>query len=497
MAWGGVARTDVVTRLRAVLAGLTLAVALGAAPALAATGAPNVPLGTSVWWACMQAVNPGPPGLGCPLPYTPRYPEQLATAHRPFDVIVPENELKMAWTQPSQGHYDFTTVDRILAYARDHGFGVRGHVLVYGKGLPDWMTNPLRQEKWTRDSLLAVLKDHITTVMQHAARAYPGVVREWDVVNEAFDSDGGYDRNLLSRVIGPDYVEQAFRFAHAADPGALLFYNDYDADQPGPRASAILRMAKDFIARGVPLDGIGLQMHLGMARPLPAPGDVARTMRSYADLGLRVAVTEMDVGLVPPFGALTAERQQAVYQEVAGDCAAIPACTGLTVWGVADPLSWRGIVAAPLLLDKDYAAKPALAAVQTLLAGAGPRAPQITGPGGRREVALVPVVDTRARQLRATVVTSGIRALVGCPGTPPCTVTLALRIGTRTIAKRRATILTESHTLRLKLLPSGVASLCRTPRSRAAVLRGSVGGGAAVRRPVTIIGGGPARAGCR
>lgn len=457
-----------------------------AAPALA-SGSATVPLGSAVWWACMRSAPSGPAALHCPVPFDARYAQIVSGPDRPFDVIVPENEMKMRWLQPKKGQFDFAVADELVGYAQERGMRVRGHVLVFGKDLPSWMAAPSKAKDWTRATLLAALQTHITTVMDHYRDRFPGIIREWDVVNEAFDDNGNYDRNLLAKVIGPDYIEQAFRFAHAADPDAVLFYNEFNADAPNPRSAAVLRMAKDFIARGVPLDGIGLQMHLGLLGPVPSPDDRATVMNSYADLGLRVAITELDIGPLRPFGTITPADQGAIFQQVAQQCATQPACTGMTVWGLADALSWRGVLAAPLLIDAQYEPKPALASVQTVLAAAPARAPLLRLANGPKRLASVPVIDTRSRQFNTTLAARGLRVNVVCPGTPPCSVALTFSLRGVRLATRQATIVGRSHTLRMRMSKRGEAWLRGRRGTGKARLRAQVAGGPFIARSVQIV----------
>jgi GH35 family endo-1,4-beta-xylanase len=464
---------------------VTLACALAPAAAHGAA-APAVPLGTSVWWACMQAQPVVPVVLRCPRAFDPRYPVLVAQADRPYDVIVPENEMKMPWLEPREGVFDFSVADQLVAYAQQRGMHVRGHTLIFGSTLPGWMTNPARTGNWTRTTLIQALKTYIFTVVGHYRDRFPGVIREWDVVNEAFDDNGSYSRNLLTRVIGTDYVELAFRYAREADPDALLYYNDFNADEPNARQAAILRMAKDFVARGVPLNGIGMQMHLGLVSRVPTPAERVAVMNSYADLGLRVAITELDVGLTPPLGVGQTAAQATVYEQVAQACADQPACSGMTVWGVGDALSWRGLLAASLLYDSQYQPKPALAAVQAILAAAPARAPAVHAASGESLLAAVPVIDTRLRQAGATIAAQGLRVQALCPGTPPCTVELTLSLNGLRLGTRHVAVTGYGHTTRLRMSRTGKRRLLALRRPQTARLRARIGGGPYVAQRVAL-----------
>jgi endo-1,4-beta-xylanase len=307
----------------------------------AASRRPAIPLGTALDWRSL------------------RFDRALHdTFLRYFDQVTPENELKLFALQPRQGEYDFDDADAMVDWARGRGKRVRGHVLVYGNQLPYWLTSVI----WTRDELLAVMKDHIQTVMKH----FQGRITEWDVVNEAVvDYGNGWTPNLWYKVIGPDYVEQAFRFAHEADPGAKLFYNDNGIDLPDhPHTVALRALLSDLLRRGVPIDAVGMQNH--MSNQYKANGfQVAETMRRFAALGLDVAVTEMDV---PNDNALTGvtelEAQRQTFEGSAWACRVEPHCLSFSTWGISDRYSWINPALTPLTFDVNMDPKPAFYAVE-------------------------------------------------------------------------------------------------------------------------------------
>jgi len=337
-----------------------------------------VPIGTAIWWGCVDRDYAGPAPLACPQVHDPRY-EEMA---RRFDAYVPENELKEVWIHPARDVWDFSVADRLVAWSQAQDKKVRGHVLVYGDATPWWKVRTTGETAiaWTRDALLAEMRTHIATVMDHYAVAYPGVIDEWDVVNEAFEDSGGRDDNVYNRVIGADYVEQAFLAAREADPQARLFYNEYNADRPGTaRAEAVYAMVADFRARGVPIDGVGLQMHIGTGGNSPTPAELATQFERYGALGVAVQFTETDVGTSPtPAGLDPLTEQAEVYREIGASCYASANCRRVMVWGVADHLSWRGLIERPLLLNGVYAEKPAWSALRAAL---GARDPPGDGPG--------------------------------------------------------------------------------------------------------------------
>ncbi len=206
---------------------------------------------------------------------------------REFDSLTAENEMKMQALRPRRGQYDFAATDELVRFARRNRTAVRGHTLVWGQALPLWLVDHGALERiglrlapialpalpnalgrlvgetttmltgWRRDELMAVMKDHIRTVM----RRYEGDIAEWYVVNEPMAQDGSLAPTAWRRFIGPDYVEQALRAARTADPEVKLFINDFAVEYPGAKLDGLVRLARDLVARGVPLDGIGLQSH--------------------------------------------------------------------------------------------------------------------------------------------------------------------------------------------------------------------------------------------
>ena len=297
--------------------------------------------------------------------------EYAETLAREFNMVEPENVMKWRYTEPARGQFDFAPGDQVVAFAEAHEMKVRGHNLLWATHNPAW----LGQGQFTPAELRGIMREHIARVAGH----YAGKVFAWDVVNEAFDKQGGlshsiwYDRPGIGMASqGTAYIEQAFRWAQEADPKALLFYNDYAAEGMNAKSDAIFAMVKDFKRRGVPIDGVGLQMHLSLddaGRLSSLDANVNR----LAALGVQVHITEMDVGLPvvsgdqasgQPSNADSADaRQQAdLYGRVAGICARNPGCTAFQTWGFTDRYSWipafsHGERGAGLLFDADYKAK--------------------------------------------------------------------------------------------------------------------------------------------
>ena len=288
-----------------------------------------------------------------------RDPAYASTFAETFDSLTPELELKLEHLLPRPGAYDWAAADDLVAYAEAHRKEMRGHTLVWHRALPAWMLS----RSWTREELLAFLKGHVAAVVGR----YRGRIAEWDVVNEAFNDDGTWRKSLWYDVLGPGYVEAAFRFAREADPGAKLYYNDYGAEWMNAKSDAILALATRLRKAGV-LDGVGLQAHFNAGWYTSGP-DLAANMARFAAAGLEVEITELDVAMSSLHGSAEEKlRDQArIYGGIAAACQAQPACKQLTVWGVSDRYTWLTPSDVPLLFDAAYAPKPAYAAIRAAI----------------------------------------------------------------------------------------------------------------------------------
>jgi endo-1,4-beta-xylanase len=290
------------------------------------------------------------------------------TLAREFSQLEPENAMKFGPIQPGPTTYNFGPPDALVAFAMEHNIAVRGHTLVWHEQNPQWLVNG----GFRPEQLSQIMHEHIRNVVGR----YAGQVYAWDVVNEAFNGDGSLRSTLWSNSPGiglPNtaYIEQAFRWAHEADPQALLFYNDYYAEPQNPKSDAIYQMARDFKARGVPIDGIGFQMHL-TDPPGPLPSIEANIRRLEA-LGLQVQITELDVRLsADGTGSSTSRellaRQARIYREVMRLCLKYPGCTAIQTWGFTDKYSWLPAFY-PLEFDANYQPKPAYGAMKVALGG--------------------------------------------------------------------------------------------------------------------------------
>lgn len=277
-----------------------------------------------------------------------------------FGQITPGNDMKWAYTEPAQGQFVFAKADNILAMARAHGQSVRGHTLVWHNQLPDWLTSTA----WTAPQLDAVLKNHITTEVGH----FRGEVRAWDVVNEPLNEDGTYRQTMWYETLGAGYIAKALTWAHAADPAAKLYINDYNIDGLGAKSDAMYNLVASLKAQGVPIDGVGLQAHLIVGQ---VPSTIQKNIQRFAALGVEVAITELDIRMDLPRDAAKDAQQAADFSTVVGACLAVRTCVGITIWDYTDKYSWVPSVftgqGAALPYDENLAKKPAYAAIAAVL----------------------------------------------------------------------------------------------------------------------------------
>ena len=290
----------------------------------------------------------------------------------------PENAAKWAATQPAQYTYDWTDADAIVDFARAAGQQVRGHTLVWHNSIPAWLTGG----GFTTDQARDFLFHHIDTV----AGRYRGGTFCWDVVNEAFNDNGTlrsdfwYDSPGIGYAAnGTRYIEEAFKRTHTADPGAELLYNDYSAETVNAKSDAIYAMAQDFLSRGVPISGIGFQMHISGIDYT----SLRTNFKRFNDLGLNLHITEMDVRIpIDTNGVATAadlNSQAEIYWNVLGVALGQPRFRVMQTWGFTDKDSWipgfyPGYGAA-LPFDKSYQRKPAYWAMWNALANQAEKLP--------------------------------------------------------------------------------------------------------------------------
>jgi GH35 family endo-1,4-beta-xylanase len=274
-----------------------------------------------------------------------------------FNSLSPENELKWSWVQPGQGVFDFTKLDRLVNFAEEHDMAVKGHGLISGCCNPLWL-----EQIQDPDELHAALAAHFGTIMTR----YAGKMDRWDVATEVFSTFGGtgLNQNYFYRVLGPDYLAKVFSIAHAADPNAKLFINESLVEFYPAKRQELYDLVSDLVARGVPIDGVGLETHLTLSPP--GPGVVTNIVNSYKALGLEVAITEMDVHLNA--GENHDKDQGQIYWSVVGEALAA-GIRDISFWGFTDKYSYTWLPGAkPLMFDENYRPKLAFFATWAALA---------------------------------------------------------------------------------------------------------------------------------
>jgi endo-1,4-beta-xylanase len=300
-------------------------------------------------------------------------------AYRPiiaseFNQLTPGNAMKWDATEPNPGQFSFGRADEIVALAQQNGQSVRGHTLVWHSQTPGWV------QSLNATDMRAAMQNHITTVVNR----YEGDLYAWDVVNEPLNEDGTLRNSFWLQRLGESYIADAFRMARAADPDVKLYINDYNTDGLGAKSDGMYRLVQSLLAQGVPIDGVGFQSHLAIQ--FGFPNQMQQNLQRFADLGLDVAITELDVRMQMPSDATKLATQATYFRNVVNACLAVTRCVGVTVWGYTDKYSWIPPTfpgeGAAHLADENFQRKPAYTAVHDALAGGStPDTTPPTAPG--------------------------------------------------------------------------------------------------------------------
>lgn len=305
-----------------------------------------------------------------------------------FNTITAENALKWGPIHPKPEEYNFATADAYVAFGEKYKMWIVGHCLVWHAQTPNWVFEDAQGKPASREALLERMHEHIKTVVGR----YKGKIAGWDVVNEALNDDGTLRESPWMKIIGEEYIAKAFQYAHEADPGAELYYNDFDLEIPAKRKGA-LALLKKLRAAGVPVKAVGLQGHVSLG--WPSASDESETIEDFAKEGWRVNITELDVDVLPK---VKRELMADVAKSIEATPELNPYANGLpakeqedlakryaelfevflkhketigrvTFWCVTDGDSWlnnwpvRGRTSYPLLFDREGKPKPAYAAV--------------------------------------------------------------------------------------------------------------------------------------
>lgn len=325
------------------------------------------------------------------IPFDLDNPDYATIAADQFSAVTPGNEMKWQVVEPTQGTYDWSGGDRLVAFAQAHDQQVRGHTLLWHNQLPTWLTTGVANGSIGDDALRALLRKHITDEVTH----FRGKIWQWDVANEFFTDSNPSQVNpndFWVSHLGAGVIADAFRWAHAADPKALLFYNDYNIageDGSNAKSDAVYAFVKSLLAQGVPIDGVGDQGHLDTQYGW-SPGRMQADLQRYAGLGLRVAITEADVRTFVdnatdqvPTSSLELFAQPFEFSEMLKACLAVPACISFTAWGFGDADSWvPGFFTGEgyaTLYDVNLNPKQAYTSLQSDLRLAGKGAPHRVG----------------------------------------------------------------------------------------------------------------------
>ena len=300
-----------------------------------------------------------------------------------FSAIVPENCMKSMYLQPVEGEFNFTEADKFVEFGEKNGLWITGHCLIWHSQLPRWFCVDENGENVSAEVLKARMKSHISTVVGR----YKGRINGWDVVNEAILEDGTYRKSKFYEILGEEFIPLAFQYAHEADPQVELYYNDYNEWYKG-RIETVVRLINTLKSRGIRIDAIGMQGHIGMDGPTIAESKEA--ILAYTKAGVKVMVTEFDLSILPPprrgIGAdlsVNEEYRQQINPYTEGVPNEVMSAwtnrmldffklflkyqdrvTRVTMWGVSDGGSWknnfpvRGRTDYPLLFDRNHQAKP-------------------------------------------------------------------------------------------------------------------------------------------
>ena len=318
-------------------------------------------------------------------------PAAEAIVKEQFNQVVAENCMKGEVNHPEVNRFDFTDGDKLVDWAERNGKTVIGHCLVWHSQPPKWMFTDANGKTVSREVLIGRMYNHIMTVVTH----YKGKIKGWDVVNEAFEDDGSYRKSPYYNIIGPEFIELAFQFAHEADPNVELYYNDYSTAKPGKR-EAIRKLVHNLKTKGIRIDAVGMQSHNGFNYPDYA--EYEKSIETFAAEGVKVMLSELDMNMLPnPEGFGGAEvsqnfelqakynpyvkgldkKAQKLFNQRYLDLFKIierhkDVISRVTFWGVNDGHTWlndwpiKGRTNYPTLIDRNNQLKPVVKDIEKL-----------------------------------------------------------------------------------------------------------------------------------
>jgi endo-1,4-beta-xylanase len=282
------------------------------------------------------------------------------TLNREFNGVTPENAMKWDTTEPNPNQFNFAGADQVVNSAMTNGQTIHGHTMVWHQQTPGWV------QSLGATQMRAALQNHINTEMGR----YAGKIESWDVVNEAFNDDGTRRASFWQNTLGDSYIADAFRMARAADPAAKLCYNDFNIEGVNAKSTAVFNLVTSLKSQNL-IDCLGIQGHLSI--DFSFPGQVQQNLQRFANLGVDVKFTELDVRMTLPTSTTKLATQATYYTNVVNACLAVTRCNQITIWGFTDKFSWvpgtfNGQGAA-LPFDESYNPKPAYNAINTALGG--------------------------------------------------------------------------------------------------------------------------------
>lgn len=318
-------------------------------------------------------------------------PNDIKLVKHQFNSIVPENCMKSGEIHPKENEFFWDDADTFVAFGEENDMFIIGHCLVWHSQTPDWLFVDADGNDVSREVLIQRMKDHIFAVVGR----YKGRVNGWDVVNEALENDGTYRQSKWIKIIGEDFIELAFQFAHEADPEAELYYNDYSLNNPTKRDGAV-RLIKKLKEKDIKIDGIGMQAHYRFDF---SQEQFEASITSFSEAGVKVMITELDLSVLPwisrsasaniadkeayrekydPYIEGLPDSIQLKQAEIYSDLFKIlikhnEVISRVTFWGTNDGDSWKndfpveGRTDYPLLFDRNYDPKPAYDAVIELV----------------------------------------------------------------------------------------------------------------------------------
>ncbi len=298
-----------------------------------------------------------------------------------FNSVVAENCMKCEVIHPEKDRYDFTLADEFIKFANENQMHTVGHCLIWHSQLAPWFCVDEEGNNVSAYILKQRMKDHIHTIVSR----YKGKVHGWDVVNEAIEGNGEWRKSKFYEILGPEYIEYAFRYAHEADPDAELYYNDYGMNESGRRDKTV-EMIKNLQSKGLRIDAVGMQGHMGI--DYPNISDFETSINAFASTGVKVMITEWDMSALPtlnmganisetvefekllnPYPVALPDSIDILWNQRMGEFFNLfltysDVISRVTAWGLTDDNSWKnnwpmkGRKDYPLLFDRDYEPKP-------------------------------------------------------------------------------------------------------------------------------------------